>query len=96
MPRKAVQHLATWQHPAVAGHYNNFIAAIRSGNKKDLTCDIKEGHMSTALPLLGNIAYRVGHELLFDGDNEMFVGDNMANKLLTRKYREPYVVPDEV
>ena len=82
--------------PGGGGHYNNFIAAVRSGNKKDLTCDIKEGFMSSALPLLGNISYRSGHELHFNGEKEMFVADNAANKMLTRKYRKPYVVPEEV
>ncbi len=79
--------------PGGGGHYNNFIAAVRSGNRNDLTCDILEGHMSSCLPLLGNIAYRLGRELRFDGDDEIFPGDKEATKHLTRQYREPFVVP---
>ncbi|MEM8485669.1 MAG: Gfo/Idh/MocA family oxidoreductase [Bacteroidota bacterium] len=82
--------------PGGGGHYNNFIAAVRSGNSDDLTCDIEKGHMSSALPMLGNIAYQLGRELRFDGDDETFPGDKEANKHLTRAYREPFVVPAQV
>jgi predicted dehydrogenase len=77
-------------------HYENFIGALRSGNKEDLTCDIEVGYMSTALPHLANISYRLGRKLKFDGCREKFVGDREANRMLTRKYRKPYVVPDKV
>ena len=75
-------------------HYVNFIKAVRSGKREDLTCDVEVGHRSSALAEIGNIAYRVGHELTFDGKHERFVDDEEANALLKRDYREPYVVPD--
>ncbi|UCH64253.1 MAG: Gfo/Idh/MocA family oxidoreductase [Fidelibacterota bacterium] len=78
------------------GHIDNFIHALRTGKREDLNCDIEEGNMSTALPHLANISYLVGHDLTFDGKKEKFVGDREADKLLTRKYRKPYVVPDKV
>lgn len=77
-------------------HFVNFINAVRSGKKEDLTCDIYEGHLSTALPHMANISYRLGRELRFDGKNEKFVGDNKANEMLTRKYRKPFIVPKNV
>lgn len=78
------------------GHFANFIAALRSGNREDLTCDVEVGHRSTILPHLGNVAYRVGRELMFDGLSERFVDDDEANKLLTRDYREPFVINHRV
>jgi len=78
------------------GHFANFIDAVRSGDRFDLNCDILEGHMSTTLPHLGNIAYRVGETLEFNGEFERFIDSNEANMLLTRKYRHPYVVPEVV
>jgi hypothetical protein len=45
---------------------------------------------------LGNIAYRVGRVLEFNPITEKFVGDAEADKLLTRTYRAPFVVPDRV
>jgi predicted dehydrogenase len=77
-------------------HFGNFIAAVRAGDSKLLSCDIEEGFMSTALPHLANIAYRTGDALKFDGKREQFIKNDDANKLLTREYRKPYVVPEEV
>ena len=77
-------------------HFGNFINAMRSGNREDLTCDIEEGHLSSALPHLANISYRLGRELTFDSAKEKFVGDKEADKMLTRKYRRPFVVPKAV
>ena len=58
--------------------------------------DILEGHLSTSLPHLANISYRVGRSLRFDGVNEKFVNDRDADALLTRAYRAPYIVPATV
>jgi hypothetical protein len=52
--------------------------------------------MSTCLPHLGNIAYRVGETLEFNGEFEKFIDNQEANMLLTRKYRHPYVIPQVV
>ena len=82
--------------PASNGHYANFIKAVRSGNRFDLNCDIGEGHMSSTLPLIANIAYRVGDTLHFNGEFEKFIDHNEANMMLTRKYRHPYIVPKVV
>jgi len=82
--------------PGGGGHFSNFIAALSSGNRADQTCDILEGHMSSCLPHLGNIAYRVGETLEFNGEFEEFIDNQEANLLLTRKYRHPYVVPELV
>jgi hypothetical protein len=82
--------------PGGTEHYANFIDAIRSGNSSDLHCDIHEGFYSSALPLLANISYRLGRELKFIGDYEKFANDSEADTMLTRRYRKPYVVPDEV
>ncbi len=76
------------------GHYGNFIAAIRSGKQSDLNCDIEVGYRSSVLPHLGNISYRVGREVKFDGKKERFINDPQADKLLTREYRAGYVVPN--
>ena len=80
----------------IADHFSNFIDAIRSGKVETLRCDISEGFYSTALPHLANISYRLGRELKFMGDKEKFASDPEADKLLTREYRKPYVIPDVV
>jgi predicted dehydrogenase len=78
------------------GHQGNFIAAIRSGKREDQTCDIAEGNMSSALPILANISYRLGRTLTFDGTKEQFVGDRQANALLKREGRGQFRIPERV
>ncbi len=77
-------------------HFQNFIDCVRSRKREDLHCEVLEGHMSTALCHLANISFRTGRKLTFDPATETFPGDAEANKYLTREYREPYVVPDQV
>jgi predicted dehydrogenase len=74
-------------------HYQNFIDAVRAGDPKLLNCDIVEGHYTSSLPHLGNIAYQVGHGLVFDGKKESFVDDKKADELLTREYRKGFEIP---
>ncbi len=74
----------------------NFLAAVRSRRQTDLLCDIEEGHLSAALCHLANISYRTGRKLRFDPARERFVDDPEADRLLSRRYREPYVVPERV
>ena len=74
-------------------HYQNFVDAIRANDPKLLTCDILEGHLSSTLPHLANIAYRVGHSLVFDGKTETFKDDKKADGYLTREYRKGFEIP---
>jgi predicted dehydrogenase len=74
-------------------HYQNFVDAIRAGDAKLLNSDILSGHMSASLSHIANIAYRVGHSLVFDGKSETFDNDKKANALLTREYRKGFELP---
>ncbi len=82
--------------PGGTEHYANFIDAIRSGKDEDLHCQIREGFLSSSLPQLANISYRLGRKLTFDGDKEKFVNDSEADLMLTRNYRKPYIVNEKV
>jgi predicted dehydrogenase len=53
-------------------------------------------HLVDAGVKLDGAAYRLGRRLAFDAQAERFVGDEEANRMLTRSYRAPYVVPDDV
>jgi predicted dehydrogenase len=77
-------------------HFHNFIDAVRARDPRVLHADVLEGHLSTAMCHLCNIAYRMGRSLEFDSEREDFVGDPEANRLLSRVYRYPYVVPEAV
>ncbi len=76
--------------------FQNFIDAVRANDRSIQTCDIAVGHQSTVLPLIANVAYRLGREVRLDGKSESFVKDKEADKLLTRDYRKGYMVPDKV
>ena len=76
-------------------HFENFIECMRSRKSDNLRAKIEDGHLSTTLCHLGNISYRVGRSVKFDGATEKFVGDQEADKLLSRTYRAPYLLPDK-
>ena len=78
-------------------HFANFVDCVISRNRQALNAEIHEGYMSTTMMHLGNIAYRTGRKLTFNGSEEKFVNDNEANAYLSRnKYREPYLLPKQV
>jgi predicted dehydrogenase len=72
------------------------IAGVRSRRIQNLGVDVEEGHLSSALCHLANIAYRLGRVIRFDPKTETCVGDPEANAMLRRDYRAPFVVPAEV
>ncbi len=77
-------------------NFNNFIDCVRSRNWQALNGDILEGHLSSALCHLGNIATRLGRTLRFNPSSETFANDPEADSYLTKVYRTPYVLPEEV
>ncbi len=77
-------------------HYLNFLEAVRNRDPKHLAAEIEEGHQSSALCHLGNIALKLGCKLRIDASTETFGDDAEANALLRREYRAPFVVPESV
>ena len=75
-------------------HLKNFLDCIQNGKRPN--ADIEEGHKSTRLCHLGNIAYRTGRVLRFDAARETLTGDAEAAGLLGRSYRAPFVLPEKV
>ena len=76
--------------------WKNFIDCVRSRKREDLDNEILEGHLSASLGHLGVISYRTGRKLIFNPENERFVQDEEADKLLAREYRKPYIMPEKV
>ncbi len=77
-------------------HFENFLEALRSRKPSDLNAEIEEGATSTVLAHLANISYRLGRTLNFDPKTLTCTGDPEANRMLTRDYRAPFVVPANV
>jgi predicted dehydrogenase len=74
-----------------AAHVKNLCDAIREGAK--LNADALTGHVTTTLCHLGNISTRLGRSLTFDPQTEQIVGDDEANALVRREYREHWGTP---
>ena len=80
----------------MGNHWANFIGAVRSRKASDLNAPIEEGAISTTLVHLANISYRLGRSLRFDAASYSVPGDAEANRMFTRQYRKPFVVPERV
>ncbi len=79
-----------------ADHLRDFLDAIQSGGRRT-NADIEIGHLSAALPHLGNIVARTGRSIRFDPVTEQIDGDDEANRLLGRRYRENHwAIPSAV
>ena len=70
--------------PMTDMHFQNFINAIRSGEK--LNSPIEEGNISVTMLLLSNIAWKVGRVLNLDPSNGHILKDKKAMKMWGREY----------
>lgn len=67
-------------------HVQNFIEAIRANDPSHLNAEIEEGHKSTMLCHLGNIAHRTGDSLRCDPQNGHILDNESAAGLWKRDY----------
>jgi hypothetical protein len=66
----------------------DFLAAIASRGTP--VADIQEGYISTASCLLANVSLQLGRTLTWDPQAGKVVGDEEANRRLSRPYRAPW------
>jgi predicted dehydrogenase len=79
-------------HDATGLHMQNFLAACRSRNYKELHDGLENAFLSASMCHLANISYRTGRQLTIEAGPK-FTNDPEANKFMTRnEYRKPYVV----
>jgi predicted dehydrogenase len=67
-------------------HVADFLDAIRNNRRPN--CDVETGYKSVVAMQLGNISYRVGHDLTIDPKNGHIIGDKEAQKLWSRTYEK--------
>jgi len=77
-------------------HFQNFIDCVRSRDVGKVNAPPIDGHYSSALSHYALTGARVNRVLEIDTENEMVKNDDEANKMLTREYRDPFVVPKTV
>ncbi len=74
-------------------HITNFLQAIHSRRREDLTAEVREAAISADLVHIANASYRTGRKLTLEPGATRFAGDSDANMYLTRHpYRSPYIV----
>jgi predicted dehydrogenase len=69
-------------------HVSNFIDCVRS--RQQPAADIQIGHRASIVAHLGNIAYRTGRKIKWDGASEAIIGDAQASQLVGRTARKPW------
>ena len=77
--------------PAIRGHMKDLLANIQSRGKP--VADIEQGYTSTTACILANLSDKLGRSITWDHAAGKVVGDDEANRLLTRPYRAPWVHP---
>ena len=69
-------------------HYRNFLDCVRS--RCEPAAPVEIGHRSATVCHIANIAMRLGRRLRWDPDAERFLGDDEANRMLSRPKRSPW------
>lgn len=72
-------------------HVLDFLAARETRSRP--VADIEEGHISSAMCVLGVLSMQLGRPLAYDPASRTVPGDAEATRLLARAYRDPWVHP---
>ncbi len=72
-------------------HYQNFLDCVKSRALTITPCEV--AHRSASVGHLGVIAIETGHRIKWDPAAETIIGDPEAERLLSRSYRKPWVLP---
>ncbi|MCB1018450.1 MAG: Gfo/Idh/MocA family oxidoreductase [Bryobacterales bacterium] len=77
-------------------HMQNFLDAVRAKDRSKLHAEIADGVASAALCHYANASYRLNRVIQVDPKTGMAAGDREADKLLERRGRSPYQIPEKV
>jgi len=72
-------------------HWQNFIDCVRSG--KQAIAPVEVAYRAISVGLLGEIAMTTGQTIKWNPDKEEIIGNQMASRLLSRPYRQPWTLP---
>lgn len=76
---------------SLINHMDNFFDCVKKRNLETIS-DAVSQHRSVSACHLANIALRLGRKLRWDPDKEMFVGDEEANRHLSREQRKGFEI----
>lgn len=69
-------------------HRRNFLKCVKT--RQETICPIETAVRSDTICHLDDIAIRLGRKLKWDADNEEFIDDEQANRMLIRPMRSPW------
>ena len=72
-------------------HTQNFVECMKS--RQQPQCNAEVGSLAAVNAHLGNIAFRTGQKVHWDGANATFKDNDRANAMLAAKYRAPWKLP---
>jgi predicted dehydrogenase len=72
-------------------HWQNFIDSVRSG--KPAIAPVEVAYRAISVALLGEIAMTTGQTIKWDPEKEEIIGNQVASRLLSRPYRQPWTLP---
>lgn len=73
-------------------HWRNLLDCIETRSQP--VSSIEQGAITATACILANMACKLGRSLIWDPDKGRIAGDEEANRLLARPYRNPWVHPD--
>jgi predicted dehydrogenase len=77
--------------PAIRAHMKDLLTNIQSRGTP--VADIEQGYISTTACILANLSDKLNRSITWDHAAGKVVGDDEANRLLTRPYRAPWRHP---
>jgi len=72
-------------------HWQNFIDCVRS--RKEAIAPIEVAYRAISVALLGEIAMTTGQKIQWNPEKQEIIGNPMASRLLSRPYRQPWILP---
>ncbi len=85
--KQDVTRLST-QLPRSTNHVKNFLDCMRTRERP--ICDVEVGHRSATVCHLGNIVCRLGRGIKWDPVHEQITGDDQAQEMTDKAYRQPW------
>ena len=74
-------------------HWENFVSCVKSRKTEDLHCSIQAGAHVATVAQMGNIAFRSGKKLVWDGAKERFTDEDINKEYLLKEYHNGYKLP---
>jgi len=76
----------SWAH--AGDHVRNFLDCVKT--RQRTTCYPENAHRATTICHIANLCIRLGRRLRWDPQAERFIGDDEANRMISRAMRAPW------